>query len=183
MRLEQTEPPEKGTVQPVQLFSYAVCSKFPTFVSCHPCWGGLWWVISIPVSNPLPIFLWVISIKVIASPNWTLVDSILCHQFLIWGEWIFVHVSSGISFHNIPPPLGLFCLSLVLHVFATDCPIMASWCFSFLFVCSGDNNLCCFHLLHTEIGNEWPGKGARWPGRLTGLGLLDNYDPLESSWL
>lgn len=42
----------------------ALCSRFPVFVSCYPCCGGLWgwsclWFVSVPLNNLSTIFLWV----------------------------------------------------------------------------------------------------------------------------
>lgn len=47
-----------------------IVPEAPSFVSCHPGCGGLWWcsgpwVFSAPVSDPLPIFLQVTLIKLI----------------------------------------------------------------------------------------------------------------------
>ena len=62
-RVRPTEASRKCTLQPAELpAGCAVSSRFPAFVSCHPCWGGLWrcsclWVVSAPVSDPSPTSL------------------------------------------------------------------------------------------------------------------------------
>lgn len=58
-RVRPPEAPGKDTLQSDELCS--VCSRVPAFVSCQPCWGGLWWcsslwVIYAPLNNPSPIF-------------------------------------------------------------------------------------------------------------------------------
>lgn len=52
----------------------AVSSRFPAFMICHPCWWRLLvlqlsWSDFPPADNLLPIFLWVIPIKLIGSPR------------------------------------------------------------------------------------------------------------------
>lgn len=60
-RLSSTDPTWKEQASTCS-GTCKLCSRSPTFVSCHPCWGGLWWcrclwVISSPVSNPSLTFL------------------------------------------------------------------------------------------------------------------------------
>jgi hypothetical protein len=57
--------------------------QVPRFCDLSPMLGRLWrcssfWVISAPVSNPSPIFLYVTPIKLIGSPSRTLV---------VWAFW------------------------------------------------------------------------------------------------
>ena len=70
-----------------------LCSalQVPSFVSCHPLWGGpRWcsclWVLSDPISNPLSMLLYVILMKFSRSPSWSLV------LLTLWSVWLDVCV-------------------------------------------------------------------------------------------
>lgn len=63
----------KEYLPPVELpIDCTVCARFLGFVSCHPCWDRLWchWIISIPLSNPSPIFLYVTTVKLKDLLSW-----------------------------------------------------------------------------------------------------------------
>ena len=70
----------------------AVNCGLSAFMSCHPCWGGLWcvclWVSFAPVSNPSPTFLQVTPNKTHWITNWNLAVSML---------WCPIGVLSGVS--------------------------------------------------------------------------------------
>lgn len=57
-RHKPTKAPGKDALQPVELRKYAMCSFFPAFMGCHPCWDKVLVmqlfgkIISVPLTNP-----------------------------------------------------------------------------------------------------------------------------------
>jgi hypothetical protein len=101
---QTNELPEKDT--PAYCFPYAPGFQL-SFKLGEALVIQLPWVISIPVTNPSPIFLWVVYL-LSKTHGFTILDfdgglALICHVFPLWGGYIRVQVSSEIVTHIHTP--------------------------------------------------------------------------------